>query len=222
MLAEDHACLSAPVQVVCSSTNLQPICEASDYDSHHVLSSRFARAMPWLGNWALKATIIPCSRAEMHITQAVSFVNSKLQITVYCKMAFKPKISIPYSQKFHRTKFSSSRRWRNQPLFWPWLELQSTHPRSFKYLVHWLGFWGSVGKIGVLNGWENALPMANARQWQRESWLKWHIKCMPVAPHFAITYSDVIFYKLKLISLNMKWYYFAITLFWNCHKWLQI
>ena len=42
-----------------------------------------------------------------------------LQISVYRKWALRLKILILYSQEFHRTKFISSRKWRNRPLFWP-------------------------------------------------------------------------------------------------------
>ena len=108
------------MQVVCIGTDLQPTREALALDcvSHHVLTPRLTRTMPGgLGNWALKATIVPSSTAEMHITQAVSYVGIRLQIIVYRKWVLRLKIHILYSQKCHRTKFLSSRKWRNWPLF---------------------------------------------------------------------------------------------------------
>ena len=59
--------------------------------------------------------------AEMHITQAVRFINIRLRISVYRKWALRLKFLIFYSQKFYRTKFLSFRKRRNRPLFWPWL-----------------------------------------------------------------------------------------------------
>ena len=68
-------------------------------------------------NWR---SILPRSTAEMHITHAVSFINI-LRITVYHKWALRLKVVILDSQKFHRTKFLSSKKWRNSSLFWPWV-----------------------------------------------------------------------------------------------------
>ena len=90
-----------------------------DYDSNHVFLPRLARALPGLENWALKVTIVPCSTAEMHIIQAVSFISVRLRIAVHRKWALSLKIIILCSQKFHWIQFLSSRKWRNRPLFWP-------------------------------------------------------------------------------------------------------
>ena len=51
--------------------------------------------------------------------QAVSLLNIRLQISVYCKWAWILKIHIFYSQKFHKTKFLSYREWRKWPFFRP-------------------------------------------------------------------------------------------------------
>ena len=124
-----RSCLTAPVQVVHTGTDLQPTREVLGFDSHHVLAPRLASAMPGLRNWTFKATIVPCSTAEMHITQVVSFINIRLQISVYRKWASRLKILILYSQIFYRTKFLSSRKRRNLPLFWPCLDV--AHTRTY-------------------------------------------------------------------------------------------
>ena len=66
----------------------------------------------------------PSNTAEMHITQAVSLpLGIRLRISVYHKWTLRLKIIILYSQKCHRTKFLSSKKWRNWPLFWPWCDI---------------------------------------------------------------------------------------------------
>ena len=118
-----RSCLPAPVQVVC--TSLYRHRPAADSRGLRLCLPQCPRTSirngypSWLGNWVLKATIIPCSTAEIHIRQAGSFINIGLQISVYCKWALGLKILILCSQKFHGTKFLSSRKWRNRPLFWP-------------------------------------------------------------------------------------------------------
>ena len=121
--------LPVPVQMVCTGTDLQPTREALDYDSNHVLAPQLARAMPGgLLNWPLKATNVPSNTAEMHITQAVSYIGIRLQISVYHKWALRLKKKIIlYSQKCHRTKFLSSREWRNRSLFQPWYSFLSPY-----------------------------------------------------------------------------------------------
>ena len=79
-------------------------------------------AMPGeLGNWALKAAIVSYHPAQQKCTytQAASYIGIRLRTSVYRKCALRQKILILYSQKCHRTKFLSSRKWTNQPLFWP-------------------------------------------------------------------------------------------------------
>ena len=115
-----RSCVPASVQVFCTGTGLQAIHAALDYDSHHALAPRLARAMPGeLGHGVLKATMVESSTAEMHITQSVSYIGIRLRISVHGKWALRLKILILYSQKCHRTKFLSSRKWRNWPVFWP-------------------------------------------------------------------------------------------------------
>ena len=79
---------------MCTGTDPQPTRKVLGYDYHHALAPRLARAMPGLRNWTFKATIVPCSTAETHITQAVSFIN------------FTPRISV--SQMSYQTRNSHS------------------------------------------------------------------------------------------------------------------
>ena len=76
---------AAPVQVVCTGTDLQLTRDGLDYDSHHAFASRYARAMPGLGNWELKANILSYSTAEMYTIQAVSFITIRLRSSVHRK-----------------------------------------------------------------------------------------------------------------------------------------
>ena len=95
----DRACLPQ-LQAVCTGPTCSRLMRPYDYDSNHVLLPRLARAMPGLEVTvkslklslslssqikALKVIIVPCSTAEVHITQAVSFISIRLRIAVHRK-----------------------------------------------------------------------------------------------------------------------------------------
>ena len=87
-------------------SDLGPTHEALNYHSHHVLTPQLQRAMSdGLGNWALKATIIPSSTAEMHTTQAVSYRGIRLRVSVFRRWALRIKILILFIRNVTEQNF---------------------------------------------------------------------------------------------------------------------